>query len=112
MNVMIEFVKNYYREIIEVVAIIVSVIICCIRKKPVKVVDTVKEVIVRVLPAFIVQAEASGKKGADKLELVLALVRDFLKELDYGDDIFSQYLDFTKEQVELILATPQKKGDR
>lgn len=110
MNQVLDFIKVYYREIIEVIAIIASVVICCIRKKPVKVVDTVKEIIVRVLPAFIVQAEASGKKGADKLELVLSLVKDFLKEMSYGDDVVSQYLDFTKEQVELILATPQKKG--
>lgn len=112
MREVFEFIKVYYHEIISLIGIIASVVICCIRKKPVKVVDNIKEIIVRVLPAFIVQAEASGKKGADKLELVLSLVKDFLKEMSYGDDVVSQYLDFTKEQVELILATPQKKGDR
>lgn len=110
MTQVLDFIKAYYREIIEVIAIVASVIICCIRKKPVKVVDTIKEIIVRVLPVFIVQAEASGLKGADKLELVLSLVKGFLREMNYGDDIISQYLSFTKEQVELILTTPQKKG--
>lgn len=105
-----DFLFNYWREILEVIVILISLIICCIRKKPVKVVDTIKEIIVRVLPAFIVQAEASGLKGADKLELVLSLVKGFLKEMSYGDDVISQYLAFTKEQVELILTTPQKKG--
>lgn len=112
MNQVLDFIKLYYREIIEVVAILVSIVICCIRKKPVKVVDTIKEIIVRVLPAFIIQAEASDKKGADKLDLVLSLVTGFLKEMDYGDDVISQYLPFAKEQVELILATPQKKGEK
>ena len=43
----LEFIKNYYREIIEVVAILASIVICCIRKKPqkVEVIDTLKELI-------------------------------------------------------------------
>lgn len=106
----LDFIKTYWREILEFVVILISIVICCIKKKPVKVVDTIKEVIVRVLPAFIIKAEASDKKGADKLLLVLDLVKGFLKEMSYGDDVISQYLPFAKEQVELILSTPQKKG--
>lgn len=108
----LDFIKTYWREILEVLALLVSIVICCIRKKPVKVVDTIKEIIVRVLPAFIIKAEASDKKGADKLSLVLDLMKGFLKEMSYGDDVVSQYLPFIKEQVELILSTPQKKGSK
>lgn len=111
MNEVLDFIKNYYREIIEVVAILASIIICCIKKKPVKVVDTIKETILKVLPVLIAQAEASDKKGADKLELVLLSLQKILSGCGYGDDIIIQYLPFAREQVELILTTPQKKGN-
>ena len=108
----LDFIKTYWREILQILALLLSIVICCVRKKPVKVVDTIKEIIVRVLPAFIIKAEASDKKGADKLSLVLDLMKGFLKEMSYGDDVISQYLPFAKEQVELILSTPQKKTRR
>lgn len=109
METVLIFLRQYWREILEILALLLSIVICCVRKKPVKVVDTIKEVIIRVLPAFIIKAEASDKKGADKLYYVLDLVKGFLKEMSYGDDVISQYLPFAKEQVELILSTPQKK---
>lgn len=106
----IDFIKAYWREILEVLAILISIVICCIKKKPVKVVDTIKELILKVLPAYIINAEASGLTGVDKLELVLKYLHEFLREMGYGDDIISQYLPYAKAQVELILSTPQKKG--
>ena len=112
METVLIFLRQYWREILEILALLLSIVICCVRKKPVKVVDTIKEVIIRVLPAFIIKAEASDKKGADKLYYVLDLVKGFLKEMSYGDDVISQYLPFAKEQVELILSTPQKKTRR
>lgn len=112
METVLIFIRQYWRELLEVLALLLSIVICCVRKKPVKVVDTIKEVIIRVLPAFIIKAEASDKKGADKLYYVLDLVKGFLKEMSYGDDVVSQYLPFAQEQVELILSTPQKKTRR
>lgn len=110
-NSILKIINNYWREILEVIAVLISIVICCIRKKPVKVIDSLKGVILRILPAVIIVAEQSGKKGADKLELALTLVKDFLKnEMDCGDDVISAHLPFIKEQVEAILETPQKKG--
>ena len=105
----LEFLNSYWREILEVVVLLTTIILWIIRKKPVKVVDTLKEVIVRVLPALINSAELSGLSGPDKLSLVVNNLAIVLKDLGYGDDLISQYLPFAKEQVELILSTPQKK---
>lgn len=110
MNNIVNFIIVYWREILSVCSILASIIICCVRKKPVKIVDTLKEVIVRVLPSLICAAENTGLKGSDKLKFLLDELANVLKELHYGDDVIAQYLPFAKEQVELILSTPQKKG--
>ena len=106
----LDFIKNYYREIIEVVAILASIVICCIKKKPIKVVDTLKELILSALPGFIVYAEHTDKKGEDKKKLVVDLVLNFLRVKGYGDDTLTPYLPFIEDQIESILVTPQKKG--
>lgn len=115
----IDFIKNYWFLILPGVEILCTLLILLIRKKPVKVVDTLKEVIVRVLPALIVSAEnykvvldgvEHSLSGKDKLSFVLRELAKVLKELNYGDDVIAQYLPFATEQVELILSTPQKKG--
>lgn len=109
MNVQ-QFFVNYWREILSAVALIVSIVLWIVRKKPVKVVDTIKEVIIRLLPALINGAEATGLTGKEKLKLVLDSLSKILIDFGYGDDVVNQYLPFAKEQVEVILSTPQKKG--
>ena len=106
----INFIKENWKLILEVLLLLVSVIMFLVRKKPVKVVDTLKETIVRILPALIVLAEKQdGLKGSDKLKFVLDELKKVLTDLGYGDEILSQYLPFAAEQVEVILSTPQKK---
>ena len=111
MKIVIDFLTNYWRIIIEVCICIASFVFCLLRKKPVKVVDTLKETIVRVLPSLICLAEQTDLKGSDKLAFVLSRLSEVLVELGYGDDVLKQYLPFASEQVELILSTPQKKGN-
>lgn len=110
LKIFIDFVKNYWFLILPGIEIICTIFVLVLRKKPVKVVDTLKEVIVRVLPSLICAAEKTGLKGSDKLHLLLDELAKVLKELNYGDDVIAQYLPFATEQVELILSTPQKKG--
>ena len=106
-----DFITQYWREILQVVVLLTTTILWIVRKRPVKVVDTLKEVIVRVLPALINVAEAQdGFSGKDKLDYVIHELVKVLTELGYGDDLIVQYLPFAKEQIELILSTPQKKG--
>lgn len=106
-----DFLITYWREILSVVCLIATVVLYVVRKRPVKVVDTIKEVICRVLPALINQVEAiPGLSGSDKLRMVLDALSKTLLDFGFGDDVVSQYLPFAKEQVEVILSTPTKKG--
>lgn len=108
---MIDFLREYWRELLSGAALIVTIVLYIVRKKPVKVVDTLKEIIVRVLPALINLAEMqSGLTGEDKLNFVLNELTKALLEDGYGDEVIQSYLPFAKEQVELILSTPTKKG--
>ena len=103
---MIDFIKFYWREILEVVCIVASIVICCIKKKPVKVVDTLKEVVLRVLPYCIEKAESSPK--GEKLQVCISILEAAMKELGY--ELTPELTSFAIQQVELILCTPQKKG--
>lgn len=109
---MINFLSVYWRDILSALAIVVSIVLLVIKKKPVKVVDTIKEVICRLLPGLILDAEriyqVSGL-GEAKAQYVLDLLVKVLKEFGYGDDVISQYLPFMADQLEAILSTPQKK---
>lgn len=108
----IDFIFTYWREILLCLSFIVSFILSLIRfvKKPVKVYDTLKEVIVRILPALINLAELQiDYSGDKKKEFVIAKLVESLKDLGYGDEVITQYLRFASEQVEIILSTPQKK---
>lgn len=101
----VEFLIIYWREILEVVVIVASIVICCIKKKPVQVVDTVKETICRLLPYCISQAENEPK--GKKLEFCISLLASTLEGL--GISFNEDYTKFAIEQVEIILSTPQKK---
>lgn len=110
MSYLINFIKDYWYFIVPCIEIILTVLLIILRKKPVKVVDTLKEIIVRVLPSLIIGAERTGLKGSDKMKWLIDELTKILRELNYGDDVIAQYLPFVMDQVELILCTPQKKG--
>lgn len=108
-----EFFINYWREIIWILSAVISLVCLFIRKKPVKVVDTVREVIIRLLPYCISQAEKLiNATGADKKEYALSLLWKLLSEIVSvsSEDLSSMYSEFASDEVEVILSTPQKKG--
>ena len=110
MDQVINFIKENWRLILEVVTAIVALVLFIVRKKPTKVLDTVKECIVRLLPYVITEAEKTDKKGEDKMVFALQTLYSLLKEFGY-EEVYDQYRDFAREQIELILSTPQKKGE-
>ena len=101
-----DFILNYWREILDVLAIVISIILLCIKKKPVQVVDTLKETIIRLLPYCINKAEGCPK--GEKLAACLALLGELLSSMDLPFTETDKK--FATEQVEVILSTPQKKG--
>ena len=111
MNVL-NFIKENWKLILEIVVLLVSVVMFIIRKKPVKVVDTLKQTICAFLPGIITVAESSGLKGEDKLKYAIDLLyKVFVKDYLTREEFDNKYLSFVKSQIEAILSTPQKKGD-
>lgn len=102
----LDFLKTYYREIIEIILVITSFVLFVARKRPIKVIDTIKEVILRLLPYCINKAEVCN--GDDKKTFALSLLAELLRDLGY--DLLPDYEKFAGEQLEIILSTPQKKG--
>lgn len=107
-----EFLIEYWRDILSIVVMLTTLVLWLVRKKPVKVIDTIKESILRLLPYCISEAEKlTGVTGADKKAFALDMISAYLKEfISCGDDELKTYLQFASEQVEVILSTPQKKG--
>lgn len=107
----INFIKDYWREILSVVALLTTTILWIVRKRPVKVLDTIKEFICRVIPTLIREAETffpvgDGKK---KLDFVRKKTVELIEESFPGYKIDTEMVKFIVDQVENILATPIKK---
>lgn len=104
----IDFLLSYWREIVSTVAVITSIVIMCIRKKPV--INEMDNIILKVLeklPEFINSAETF--KGADvKKALVLESVKKFVKD-QFSVNLPDTYLESIGCMIEAILSTPQKK---
>lgn len=101
----LKFLENNWKTIVELVVLLTTIILWIIRKRPVQVVDTVKETICRLLPYCISQAEDQPK--GKKLDFCISLLASTLAEL--GINLSPEYTKFALEQVEIILSTPQKK---
>lgn len=107
-NVVIDFLRNHYKEIIEFSVLIFSVIICLIKKRPtLNQVDVIKEDVLEILPILINKVESPGN-GEEKFSNVVLLVNQYLKNKYHIQDL-SFLADFIKEAIENILSTPQKK---
>lgn len=111
MQEVIDFLSLYWREILEVILLIISVVVFIVKKKPVKVIDTVKECITRLLPYCIYEAEKQEDlkgKGEKKKIFALSVLYKLLQEFGY-EEVYDQYREYAAEQIEVILSTPQKK---
>lgn len=104
--IVIDFLRDNWKVVVEIVVLLTTIILWIIRKRPVQVVDTIKETICRLLPYCISQAENEPK--GTKLDFCISLLASTLEGLGihFNDD----YKAFALEQVEVILSTPQKKG--
>lgn len=89
---------------------IVQVVIVIV-KKPVKTIDTLKEIICAIVPKAINIAEkgVSFDKNSDKKSIARRLVLTYLREQGYDDEIILQHTSFVDDFIELVLSTPQKK---
>lgn len=84
------------------------IFLCTVLPKKVKVQDTVKEVILSMLPELITKVEEPGN-GKEKLHAVVEMCVAAIEKLFPGVNA-NQYITFIRSSVEAILKTPQKKG--
>ena len=102
-----DFIITYWREIVSTIAVIASIIIMAIKKRPV--INEMDNIILKVLeklPEFINSAE--NFKGADvKKALVIESVKKFVKE-QFSVNLPDSYIESIGLMIESILSTPQK----
>lgn len=109
-NEFVKFCQTYWREIVDVSVLIISVIICLIRKRPcINKMDEIKEDVLQVLPIFIKGIEKPGN-GESKKNQVIELCKNFVKK-KFKIDCPQDVMDLVENQIEVILSTPQKKGN-
>lgn len=108
----LEFIKTYWREILDVVAFVGALILFIVKKKPVKVVDTIKQNICTWLPGVVCAAENTKLKGEAKMNFAIDLLFNlFASDYLTREEFDNKYLAFSKSQIEAILSTPKKKGE-
>lgn len=115
MSEILDFLASYWKLIALAVLLILDLVLIVLnRRKPVKVFDSVHQVISAALPDLIKAAESSycSGHGSEKLSMVKELVFNYLRSC-YGmtTEEAMKYDDYIVKQVEAILSCPQKKGD-
>lgn len=113
MDVLLELLKTYWKEIVSVVLFIASVIIFIIRKKPFNIVNSLFFNLFLMVMKAICVTEDNYKHGCllkeDKKDYCLSLVEKQFST-SYPELDFKDFLSTASQFVEAILSTPEKKG--
>lgn len=108
-DVIIEFCKTYWREILSCLTVLITVVIQLLKKRPsYNLLDAIKEDILGILPELICAVEIDGN-GQRKKNAVIDAVKSFV-EKKYGISLPDKLLIYVSNAIEDILSTPQKKG--
>lgn len=112
MKEVLDFIVQYWQYISVGVVLIINILIFIIKKRPVMVQESLKQVLLSLLPGFIAGAEeAIGHgNGSTKLALVLNACDDWLQ--NNGFSLTPELKKFIGLSIENILSTPQKKEVR
>ena len=109
MQEIFDFILSHYEAILSVLTLIISVVVLILRKKPV---NSVYQCIYELAISAVKAAEAEPNiKGEVKLDFALDYVISCLKDKYPNLDI-ARYCAYIEYIIELILSTPQKKGDK
>jgi hypothetical protein len=113
MEKVITFIVDHWRLIADVCAALFCLVMFLLRKRPIDVVDGLYSSLNKVVPGFITYAESKygAGKGTEKLDCVVDLAVAYINKLYPGLSDLSDYIEYVKNQVEVILSTPQKKGE-
>lgn len=104
----INFITENWRWLLATILAIVNILLVIFKRK-VKVYDSVKEIILSVLPSFINIAEDLATGGEFKKQFVIDSVSNLLIN-KFANINVDNYNQFISDSIESILATPRKKG--
>lgn len=99
MNVVLDVLKNNWKLIVAVLLFLFSFILQCFRKKPVKVVDTIREAIAVICPYFIRMSEDKYGRGHGEIKEAYAseLIIEYIKkQFSLSDDAANGYVPFIR----------------
>lgn len=107
-DIIFDFLKTYYLEILEVVILIISVVFCLVRKRPTyNKIDVIYKDVLSMLPACINLVEINGH-GEEKKAKVISLISEYVQD-KYKIQVPVALVDFISDAIEDILSTPSKK---
>ena len=97
---MMDFIVKYWRIILEAIFLLVSFVLFLIRKRPIKIVDSVKALVIGALPEVINRVEnykdvfdpSRKLTGQEKLTMALSIVQGYLIDecgLTENDEVIS-----------------------
>lgn len=104
----LDFITQYWRELISLVILLISVLISLFRKRStLNVADEIKKDVLVILPEMIKAVECAGH-GQDKLNAVVLEVKKYIKKKYSVKDV-DVFIPFIISSIESILSTPTKK---
>lgn len=109
---MIQFLTSYWKEVLEVVCLIISLVLWLLKKTKIVKQDTILEQLVLRLPVMIRQAEKTDGNGAEKKASVMLYALSWLADMtgESMQEISKKYEAKIDVLIEDILTTPTKKG--
>ena len=107
MKEVLHFILENYRLIIEICVAILWIVLLIVKKKPV---NSIIEILDHACLLAIQDAEKTELKGKEKLTYAIELVCRWLQDR-YPKLDFKRYLPLIENTIEIILSTPQKKGE-
>lgn len=116
-----KFLVDNWRIILDIVVLISSIIFFILKKKPLKVVDSVKSIIIEALPTIINRVEnykdifdpSRKLSGEEKLQMVVHSCQSIMvDECGIKEEDLCFYTSNLIQWIEDILSTPQKKGEK
>lgn len=110
MKEVLQFCLNYWREILAVCSVIITVVLYLVKRRPlVNLIDTIKEDALELLPVLINKVEKDGS-GQQKKATVLEAVIQYI-EKKYKTAVSPYIVAWLSDMIESILSTPTKKGE-
>lgn len=107
MEKILKFCLENYRLILDLLSILIVIVFFIIKKKPV---NSILEAIYQCCLLGILESEETGLKGKAKLNYAVDLVNKWLTSRFPKLD-FNKYRYLIVNTIEIILSTPQKKGE-